>query len=1365
MEFRVLGPLEVVCQGVAVSVGGSRERAVLTRLLLSPNQVVSLESLADDLWAGEPPDGAAQALWVYMSRLRKALRDHGGDAMLVTRPPGYVLQVAATAVDANRFEALAARARREAVDADHPAAAETLREALALWRGAALADVADAPFARGEAARLEEARLAALEGRIDADLACGRHGELVGELAGLTRDHPLRERLWAQRMVTLYRAGRQAEALRAYQDLRRYLGEELGIEPAEDLRRLEGAILRHEPHLDRPGASGFTAASASTGLGETGLGGPGLAEPSPGVVAFLFTDLVGSTALLTRLGDDAADALLRRHFTLLRQALATHGGTEVKSLGDGLMAAFTSPAAAVRCGVAMQRAIAEGAAGGLTMRVGIHAGEPIGDDDDYFGTPVVVAQRLCDRARGGQILASALVQGLVGNRGDDCSFRLLGGLALKGLAEPVAVCEVVWERQPEVAVPLPLPLDREDSSAFVGRDDDMLRLETSWEAARSGRRRLVLLAGEPGIGKTRLAAETARLAHAAGATVLFGRCDEGMGVPYQPFVEALGGYLRQARAPVLGRLAGELVRLVPEIPESVGDLPEPVRSDPETERYRLFDAVAAWLSGLSGDTPVVLVVDDLHWATRPTLLLLSHLLRSGEPLRLLVLASYRDTELDLTAELADAVADLLRQPGVDRLRLPGLDEPAVAAFMEGRGRHELDDDARVLATTVHAETGGNPFFVGQVMRHLSETGALVRRDGRWTAGKPGSGLGLPEGARDVISRRLARLPDESAETLAVAAVIGDQFELEVLARAGGETEIATLRALDPALAARLVTEAAGPVTGHRFVHALVRATLYDALPAARRLELHRRAGDAIEAVHGGHLGRHLPALAHHFGRAGSGERSRALDYSARAGDRALAQLANDEAAGWFRRALELLDASGPGADDARRCDLLTSLGEAQRRAGDRAHRPTLLDAARLARDLGDAPRLARAALANSRFLFSRWGRVDHERTEVLEAALAALGPEDSTLRARLLATLAVELTFSPDLERPDRLMTEGLAMARRLGDPATLGYVLLESHVPAIGAADQSDLDERRSELAAVTGHLGDPALEFWNAFLHSLQALESGDLPSVDRLIEVLDRSTEEVGQPGFRNFGIEVTFLGRVIAGRFDQAEALAHEGLELAVAAGSLDAHSLFGGQLVQLRFEQGRLEEVLDLITRAAGRPGALPFTRATFGVALCELGRPADARPVFDDLVADGFRAVFRYDELATFTMLAHICAHLGDADRASELSGRLAPHAGRVNIWGTTTGPLSHSLGLLDATRGRHDQAEIHFADAARTAERIGAPGWLAHTRLEWARMLLRRAAPGDADQARELATRALSTAEELGMARVAAQARAIADG
>ncbi|HMC80223.1 MAG TPA: BTAD domain-containing putative transcriptional regulator, partial [Acidimicrobiia bacterium] len=799
MEFLILGPVEVVGPGGAVAIGGSRERVLLARLLLSANQVVSSERLVDDLWEGEPTDGALPALQVYVSRLRKALRSCGPDDVVVTRAPGYLLRVASGDLDATRFEALLSDARRQLASGGHEVASVTLRGALALWRGRALAEVADMPFARAEAARLEEARLAAVEERIEADLACGRHAELIGELAALVSEHPLRERLWAQRMLALYRVGRQAEALRAYQDLRRFLGEQLGIEPSAALSRLEAGVLRQDPELDWPPAGHPippapppTAVPLGSHAQERFVTAPpaevSSAAPA-GVVTFLFTDLVGSTELLQQLGDDTADELRRRHFRLLREAVSARGGNEVKSLGDGLMVAFASPLAAVGCAVAVQQAVERDNrrhSGALAVRVGLHAGEPLSEDDDYFGTPVVVAKRLCDRAEGGQILASALVRALVGSRGAH-TFCDLGDLTLKGLDDPVAACEVVWSvpEQGEVAgqLPLPVPMQREESFPVVGRSGELERLEVAWKEASSGQRSLVLVAGEPGIGKTRLAFEAARRAHGEGAIVLFGRCDEGLGVPYQPFVEALSTYVRQTPMPALGRLAGELVRLVPDVTDRVDGLPPPLCSDPETERYRLFDAVAAWLAAASETAPVVLVVDDLHWATRATLFLLRHLVRSAEQLRLLVVVTYRDTEPDFAPEAADATVDLLRRPGVARIALCGLDEAGVEAFMESRARHELDDDARALARVVHGETAGNPFFVGQVFRHLAETGAVVRQAGRWVAGQPDAEISIPDDVRDVVGRRLAHLPEETRDVLTLAAVAGERFELATLVTA------------------------------------------------------------------------------------------------------------------------------------------------------------------------------------------------------------------------------------------------------------------------------------------------------------------------------------------------------------------------------------------------------------------------------------------------------------------------------------------------------------------------------------------------------------------------------------------------------
>ncbi|MGH9005024.1 MAG: ATP-binding protein, partial [Acidimicrobiia bacterium] len=384
-----------------------------------------------------------------------------------------------------------------------------------------------------------------------------------------------------------------------------------------------------------------------------------------------------------------------------------------------------------------------------------------------------------------------------------------------------------------------------------------------WKEATAGERRVALLAGEPGIGKTRLAVELAGAVRETGGVVLAGRCDEDLGVPYQPFVEALRHYVTGAGERRLGRHAGELARLLPDLAQLVPDLPEPLRSDPETERYRLFDALAAWLSDASAEAPVLLVLDDLHWAAKPTLLLLRHVLRSPEPLRLLVVATYRDSDIGRGHPMSDLLAELRREGGVERLSLSGFDTLGVTAFLEAVSGHRLDDEAaQELPAVVWRETDGNPFFVAEVLRHLSESRAIEQRDGRWVLHADVGDLGIPEGVRDVVGRRLSRLAESTNHVLAVGAVVGLEFEPAVVERAAGVDEDELLGALEEAIGARLLVEVSGGAR-YRFTHALVRATLYEELSGARRVALHRRVAEGIEAAHGRALDDHLPALAHH----------------------------------------------------------------------------------------------------------------------------------------------------------------------------------------------------------------------------------------------------------------------------------------------------------------------------------------------------------------------------------------------------------------------------------------------------------------------------------------------------------------------
>ena len=572
-----------------------------------------------------------------------------------------------------------------------------------------------------------------------------------------------------------------------------------------------------------------------------------------GTVTLLFTDLVSSTELLEKLGDDAAEELRRTHFGFVRDAVAANSGQEVKTVGDSLMVAFASALDALGCGVAVQQAVyrhnqQQGKDLQLQMRVGLHVGEPNRDEDDYFGTPVVVARRLCDSAQGGQILTSELVRALVGSRGG-YTFREVGELKLKGLTEPVRACEILWEPPADEpadgsadgpAEPLPLPpvLATPERTTFVGREQELAELRQYWERVRAGERQLVLLAGEPGIGKTRLAAEFALAAHAGGASILFGRCEEEPPLAYQPFVEALHHYI--ATCPIndlraqVGTNASELASLVPELAQRLPDLPPPA-GETQRERYRILDAAGALLAAASKAAPMVLVVDDLHWADKATLQLLKHILRSPEQSRLLVLCTYRDSELTRTHPLSETLADMRRDRGFERISLTGLNEGDVRALVSVRAGQEASP---AFIRAIHGQTEGNPFFIEEVLQYLEETGAIYQRDGRWMTDLNISELGIPESIKDVLDRRLLRLSEECNSVLTVASVIGTEFGLDALERASDLSGDRLVELLEEAVAARVVEEVL-PLVGHyRFSHGLIHQTLYEELTTTRRVRLH-----------------------------------------------------------------------------------------------------------------------------------------------------------------------------------------------------------------------------------------------------------------------------------------------------------------------------------------------------------------------------------------------------------------------------------------------------------------------------------------------------------------------------------------------
>jgi class 3 adenylate cyclase len=1070
----------------------------------------------------------------------------------------------------------------------------------------------------------------------------------------------------------------------------------------------------------------------------------------------LFTDLVGSTELRSRLGEDAADALREQHDALVSRAIETSRGSVVKNLGDGIMATFVGASDAVAAAVAMQQAMDRHNRSSQTafkIRIGISAGDVVVDKDDCFGTPVIEAARLCAAAQGGQILACEIVRWMARSGGS--AFKPVGNLELKGLPEPVPTVEVGWEPLAQSSVPLPTFLT-DIGRIFVGRDSELDRLGQLWKEAAAGELRVALLAGEPGVGKTRLAAEVARTVHEEGATVLAGRCDEDLGVPYQPFVEALRHFADHASSPAgrLGRYGGELVRLVPEVGERVPGLPAPLQSDPDTERYRLFDAVAAWLAATSAEEPVLLVLDDLQWAAKPTLLLLRHVVQAGGG-RVLVLGTYRDTELTQDHPLVEVVADLRRQGGVERLQLSGLDDAGVAAIVEQAAGRSLDEAGQALARAVYQETEGNPFFVREVLRHLVETGVVERGEEGWSTRLPVDELGIPEGVRAVVGRRLARLSDDTNQALRIAAVVGPEFELGVVQAAGDLSEDALVTAVEEAAAARVVTEVSA--TRYRFAHALVRATLYESLTGARQVTLHRKVAEAIETIHQRNLDDYVPALAHHWAKASAPvtDITRAVEYARRAGDRALTQLAHDEAAAYYASALDLLDAGGADPADPRRVELLIGRGEAQRRASDPAYRQTLLDAARLARELGDADALARAALANTYgHLFTGIGEVDGERVEMLEAAIAVAGEDDLQRRARLLATLGLELNWEPDPRRRLALSEEALRLARSLDDANTLASVLLARDYTITGPENVAERFANTSEVLAIAERMGDPVLASRAFGLRFKAAIEMADVAEAERCLARNQMVVRHLGQPALTWAALHHHATLCVL---HDEADA------EAAVDAAHNAGTSTWGAAVgtlslahrLALRLDHGGLEEMIDPVRGAIEHLGRTrhPLIKAIYALMLAETGQINAVAVVFDELAATGFAQPTNNVAWLRFAAdCAWLTARLGRKDSVPELRSRLEPYADQlimVAFGGGISGNVAFYLGLLATTVGDWADAEARFAAAEATHERINAPTWLARTRLEWGRMLLARSQPGDREGAESLLRRALAAARE----------------
>lgn len=893
------------------------------------------------------------------------------------------------------------------------------------------------------------------------------------------------------------------------------------------------------------------------------------------------------------------------------------------------------------------------------------------------------------------------------------------------------------------------------SGRFVGRAEALTVLRTALDRSHQGSTQIFLLTGQAGIGKTRTALELTEEARQRGIRPCWGRCLEEPGAPpYWPWTQLIRSALKdrdqQGDSELLGDAIGPIAGIMPELTERFPDLKSMRRpSEPEQARFQLFDGVAQLWSRAARAQPILLVLDDLHWADATSLRLLTFLASTISDSPLMVLGTYRDEDVVRQHPLNDMLAELARIPNVQRYRLSGLthaESEHLIAAVSGAA------PSPSLCAVLHERTEGNPLYLTETIRWLSQEARL--RSGSGT--EPDIALRIPEGIRHIILKRLNRLTPSCNNLLRVAAVIGKTFWSDLLPRLIPEaSEEALLGNLEEALTARLIDESAQP-DHYQFSHGLVREVLYSELVAGRRARLHQQIGELLEELAGARQEVYLAQLAFHFSQAPSARSAeKAIDYAARAAKRADELLAYEEASRLYQLALHIIAARDVVAN-ARQVELMLDLGQAQAKSGEALRAmETFKRAAASAQDLDLPDHLARGALG---FEEASWrpGLHGDAALRLLKTALVALAETNIDLKVNVLCALARAFILTGDLEEADRIHAQALQLARASGNaeallaslraglsarwrPERIGDRLLTA-TEALTLARAIGDDERFTEV------LG------WRLF----DAMEVGDAARVSADLRTHTQCTQGLRQPFYQYVNASFKAMLALFEGRFVEGEQRIAEARALGQRMPGLDVNGVFGMQMFTLRREQGRLHELAPVVRHFVETTPEAATWRPGLALIYAELGLKNEALAAFGQLAADDFAGIARDGMRATcLAYMAEVCAFLGDAARAATLYRLLLPYRAHNILAGTTVaclGAAARHLGLLAQTLNNWRQAEEHFEDALAMNARTGAKPWLAHTRHDYAVMLKARGNNDDRARIVSLLDGALALAEELGM-------------